>query len=102
MQGPGRCDHNKLEQTANLITSIPFLALGLQALRYADTHVVSAMPAQSPGTAALLLSLAGRRAPQRAGCMAPASLVSLLALVLSMVQMPDGGRSAESWTTGVR
>ena len=101
MQGPGRCDHNKLEQTANLLTSIPFLALGLQALRYVTTPTFNVMPAQGQSAAALLLLLADRRAPQKAGCMAPALSALLLVLVLFTVQMPSGGRSAESWTTGV-
>lgn len=34
MQGPGVCDHNALERTVNIITSLPYAFVGLHALKH--------------------------------------------------------------------
>ena len=33
LQGPGTCDHNSTERIANILTSIPFLAVGAHTIR---------------------------------------------------------------------
>ena len=79
MQGPGRCDHNKLEQTANLVTSIPFLALGLQALRYMTTHGFSAMPVRTGTQHSCTAPLACRQARTSESRLYGASIVGVAA-----------------------
>ncbi|EIE18890.1 hypothetical protein COCSUDRAFT_20202 [Coccomyxa subellipsoidea C-169] len=37
LQGPGTCDHNAAERVINIVTSLPFFALGWQAYRQAKS-----------------------------------------------------------------
>lgn len=51
LQGPGCCDHNHTERAANILTSLPYLAIGvdsyrcgLQQLQGAAAHSAVATP----------------------------------------------------------
>ncbi len=39
LQGPGTCDHNAAERVINIVTSLPFFALGWQAYRCLSSSI---------------------------------------------------------------
>ena len=45
IQGDGTCDHNPTERAINIITSLPYFALGLNTFRSASMYLHAPAPA---------------------------------------------------------
>ena len=61
LQGHGVCDHNDFERRANILTSLPYLAIGLHTLRSVFTAAGAHRSLPSPITSPCSVSTVGPR-----------------------------------------
>eukprot|EP01023_Acetabularia_acetabulum_P029259 TRINITY_DN27631_c0_g1_i2.p1 TRINITY_DN27631_c0_g1~~TRINITY_DN27631_c0_g1_i2.p1 ORF type:complete len:304 (-),score=31.28 TRINITY_DN27631_c0_g1_i2:302-1213(-) len=88
--GPGGCDHNALERSANLITSIPFFVVGSNMIQNRKTSVGKAFGATICGVGMSSLSFHGST-----GCCRPMCrkfdywMIALSSLCLAKASIPE-------------